>query len=132
MINREILPRHLSKKQCQDTGMALVLLGFLIGYYTGDINIYYAAAVVHLVNMIAPTVYKPIAFIWLGLSNILGIVVSNLLLSFIFYTIVSPVGVLRRMVKVDNLQLKKWKSSSATSFKERNHRYTGKDLEKPY
>ena len=132
MLKKKIFPRNITRKQSQDTGMALVLLGFIVGYFTNEVFFYYIFMGIHVVNMIAPNVYKPAAFVWLGFSNLLGLVVSNLLLTVVYIVFVVPMGTFRKLIGIDNLKLKKWGSSPTTVFTKRNHLYTSRDLEKPY
>jgi hypothetical protein len=50
-----------------------------------------------LINMIWPSFYKPVAKLWLGLSHLLGTVMSKVLLSIIFFVMVTPVAAIRRV-----------------------------------
>ena len=53
--------------------------------------------------MTVPAVLGPLAKLWFGLSAILGTVMSKLLLSLVFFLVVTPMGVLRRLVESDRL-----------------------------
>jgi len=76
--------------------------------------------------------YYPFAILWFGLSNLLGTIVSKILLSIVFFIIVLPVALLRRMLGKDSLLLKKFKKSSESVMKTRNQTYVATDLEKPF
>jgi len=112
--------------------MAATLVLLIAGIYSGNPGFIIAAAIVLLVNMIVPRIYTPLGYLWFGLSNILGAVVSRIILSIIFFTIVTPVGLLRRLGKKDSLQLKMFKKSRHSLYAERNKVYTKSDLEKPF
>ena len=80
-----LFQKNINKDQSRDTGMAVVLL-LLIVYLSSRRNgLVLAAVVLHLVNMIAPQVYRPVASVWLGLSNLMGTAVSKVLLSIVFF-----------------------------------------------
>src|SRR5947209_4145588 len=70
---REFLRRKITKDQSRDTGMALVLLG-LIGYALSirREGLLFTAVALHIVNMTAPQVYRPLAVIWFGFSELAG------------------------------------------------------------
>jgi len=124
--------RKITKDQSRDTGMAMVLLLLIVfatrkggGYLIG-------AMVLHVLNMIVPQMYRPVAVLWLGLSDLLGSVVSKILLSIVFFAVVMPIGILRRLLGKDSLKLRVFKASQESVMLERNHTFTGKDLERPY
>ena len=122
----------ISKKQSSDSGMALVLIFLLIGYFSGN-TIYYKIAIpLQIVNMAYPQFFYPFAIIWFGISNILGIVGSKIVLTLVFVLLVTPTGFIRRLLKKDSLQLTKFKNNSKSVLITRNHWFTAADLEKPY
>jgi hypothetical protein len=124
--------RKITKDQSRDTGMAMVLLLLIVfatrkreGYLIG-------AMVVHVLNMVVPQMYRPVAVLWLGLSDFLGSVVSKILMSIVFFAVVTPIGILRRLLGKDSLKLRAFKASRGSVMLERNHTFVGKDLERPY
>ena len=63
---------------------------------------------------------------WFKIGNALGWINSRILLSLIFYLILTPISIIYRILSKDSLQ----KSNPGNSaFFERNHEYTRKDLE---
>lgn len=124
--------RKITKDQSRDTGMAMVLLLLIVfatrkreGYLIG-------AMVLHVLNMIVPQMYRPVALLWLGLSDLLGSVVSKILLSIVFFVVVMPIGIVRRLFGKDSLKLRAFKASQESVMLERNHTFIGQDLERPY
>lgn len=127
-----ILRGDATRDQAKDTGMALVLVFFIVWLFRrrdGDIA---AALVLHLVTMVAPQVFRPIAVVWFGLSHLLGTIASRIVLSVIFFVVVTPVALWRRMIGADSLQLKSFGRGKESVMKVRNHTFVGKDLEQPY
>ncbi len=112
-------PKTISTKQASDTGMAIVLILLIIGLFTGN-NLYYKIGIAVLViNMIYPLIYYPFAVFWLGFSTLLGTVVSKILLSIVYVVFVIPMGLFRRMLGKDSLQLKSFKKGSGSVMKTR-------------
>ena len=121
--------RGITREQSKDTGMALVLLLLLATYALGRKEFIAGAIIVHVVNMTAPQLFRPVAVLWFGLAHVLGTVVSRVILTVVFFVVVTPMAVWRRLTGADSLQLKGFKTSRGSVMYERNHRYTGKDLE---
>lgn len=129
---RNYFPITISTKQASDTGMALVLLLLLIGLFTHN-NLYYKIAIpVLVINMTYPLFYYPVAFIWLGFSQLLGTIVSKIILTIIYLILVIPVGVFRRLVGKDSLQIFQFKKGNKSVMRIRNYTFVSKDIENPY
>jgi hypothetical protein len=125
-------PRTISKKQTSDSGMAAVLLLLLIGLFSHN-NLYYKIAIpVLVINMTFPMFYYPFAIIWLGFSQLLGTIVSKIILTIIYFILVIPVGVFRRLLGKDSLQLSEFKKANKSVMQSRNHTFVSEDIENPY
>jgi len=129
---KDLIPKTISTDQAKDTGMVMVLICLLIAFFAGMHFFYVPAIGLLLVNMIWPNLFRPVAKIWLGFSNLLGLVMSRIILSIIFLILVLPVGLFRRAIGKDSLQLKKWKKDHASVFKTRDHEFTSEDIKYPY
>ena len=119
-------------EQAKDTGMAMVLICLLLGYWGKFPQFLPVAIVLLILTMAWPNAFRPLAVLWFGLSHLLGSVVSRVILSVLFFLIVTPIGVIRRWMGADALQLKKWKQGRDSVFVVREGAITGKDLENPY
>lgn len=125
-------PRTISKKQASDTGMAAVLILLLIGLFTQN-NLYYKIAIpVLIMNMTFPMFYYLFAIVWLGFSQLLGTVVSKIILTIVYIILVVPVGIFRRLIGKDTLQLTEFKKGTNSVMKLRNYSFSSKDIEHPY
>ncbi len=73
-----------------------------------------------------------IAQLWLKLSQLIGAVMSRLLLSVVFFLVLLPIALLRRVVtRRDNLCLKR-KPDGASYYIEEVRTYTARDLQFPW
>jgi len=125
-------PRTISKKQASDTGMAAVLILLLIGLFTHN-NLYYKIAIpVLVVNMTFPMFYYLFAIIWLGFSQLLGTIVSKIILTIIYFIMVIPIGVFRRLLGKDSLKLSEFKKGTKSVMQTRDYNFLSEDIEKPY
>ena len=126
------IPGSITAKQSTDTGMAMVLICLLISFFSNSRIALSISIVLLILNMTVPIIYMPLAKIWIGFSIIVGNFVSMILLSIIFYVLVTPVGFIRKLFGADPMQLKKWKKNTNPVFRERNHLFQARDIEKPY
>lgn len=124
--------RAMTKDQSRDTGMAMVLLLLILYVSLKREGLLLAAMVLHVVNMTWPQIYKPMAVVWLGLSNLLGAIASKVVLGIVFFGVVTPIGVLRRLAGKDSLDLRVFKCGEESVMVTRNHTFTGSDIERPY
>ena len=123
---------NISKDQAKDAGMAVVLILLILGVVLKQKNFYTYAIAALVVNMIFPGIYKPFAVIWFGMATFLGTIMSKVLLTVVYILLVLPVGLLRRLLGKDSLQLKKFKKDGSSVFRERDHLFQSTDIENPY
>ena len=131
-IVAEFFKRPITKEQSKDTGMAMVLLLLLFSAAFKRETLVTIAIVALVVDMTFPQFYRPVAVLWLGLSHLLGTVVSKILLTLVFFGVVTPIGLARKLLGFDSLKLKDFKSGENSVMLIRNYTFTGKDIEKPY
>lgn len=123
---------NISNSQAKDTGMAMVLICLIISIFTTSPNLTILGTFLLIINMVIPAVFKPVAIVWLGLSHLIGTVMSKIILSIIFYLMVTPIGVIRRYMGKDPLKLNLWKNSNASVFENRDKSFSAEDIETPY
>ena len=119
-------------EQAKDTGMAMVLICLLLGYWGKFPKFLPVSLVLLFITMAWPKAFKPLAGLWFGLSHLLSSVMSRVLLTVVFFLIVTPIGVIRRWTGADALQLKKWKQGQDSVFVVREGPVQGKDMANPY
>jgi len=124
--------RKINKDQSRDAGMAIVLLLLLLDLRMKREGLLLGAMALHILNMTVPQIYRPVAIAWFGLAHALGTMTSKILLSILFFGVVTPIGMLRRLIGKDSLKLREFKASEESALLARNHLFLGQDLEKPY
>lgn len=122
----------ITVEKCKDSGLALVLIS-LICYQVWKLEIFIILAIIFLVvAMTYPLIFQPFARFWFALSTALGTVVSKIILTVLFFVIVLPIGLIRRALGKDAMQMKSWKKGKESVFRTRQHKFTAKDLEHPF
>jgi hypothetical protein len=124
--------RNISKDQSRDTGMGVVLLLLLLAGFRRREGLLLTAVGLHVLNMMAPQTFRPVAIVWLRISDLLAAAVSTIMLAIAFFAVVTPIGILRRLFGKDSLKLNAFRASKDSVMVERNHVFVGRDLDKPY
>ena len=126
------LLKGIDTDKAKDTGMALCLIALLMAYLGGKHQFLVAAIIIIVLNMTVPSVFKPIARLWFGLAHVVGAFMSRIILTVVFFLVVTPVGILRKWMQRDTLLLKRWKKDGDSVFQKRFYRYDPNDLDRPY
>lgn len=121
-----------TKRRSRDTGMAVVL-GLLGWSWLAHSLVPVPWAITALlITMIAPSVYRPLALVWFALAEIMGRIASAVILSVLFFLVLSTMGGIRRLTGADPMHLKRWKSGTGSVFHYRDHRFEPGDLDDPF
>lgn len=131
-LKNKIFSKSISKKEASDTGMAMTLICLLLGIYTKKVIYYEIAIPVLVMNMAFPMFYYPFAIIWLGLTNLLGMVLSRVLLSLVYIVILLPMGIVRRLLGKDSLNLTGFKKAKTSVMINRDIEFTANDIKNPF
>ncbi len=132
MTKKSFFLSKISKDQAKDTGMAMVLILLIIGVLSQNYIYIKIGILCLIINMIIPLFYKYLAVLWFGLSHILGTVASKVVLSVAFFFIVTPIGLIRRLLGYDTLKLREFKAGTKSVMLMRNHTFKKEDINKPY
>lgn len=106
--------------------VALVILFFV----TKKQHAYYLtlSVLLGLVGMFSKFLTSKISWAWLKLGEMMGSVMSKVILSAVFFVFLFPIALLSRLFsKSNSLQLKK--TGQTSYYFTRNHKYEAKDLE---
>ena len=122
----------MTSDQCKDSGLAIILI-LLLTAWIADNNFFLGPAIVVLVlTMTIPKFFKPFAFIWFRFSHFLGGIVSKILLTGVFFILVTPVGEIRRLLGKDSMKTRNWKDNSESVFIDRSSTFDAEDLKRPF
>ena len=123
---------QIDNKKSKDTGMVVVLLLLILGHLLKLPLLYTIAIPVLIITIVLLVVFKPLAFIWFGLALLLGFIMSRIILSLIFFILVFPTGLIRKLLGKDSLSLKLWKKGKESVFKKREYTFVSEDIKNPF
>lgn len=106
----------------------LVLTGaFIIIFWISPKKIYLLVALIFiLIGVVSPYLSAKISWVWLKFAELLGAVMSKVILSIVYFVFLVPIALLYRLTQKNPLFLKKQKSSY---YINRDKQYTSKDIE---
>lgn len=106
----------------------LVLTGALIVvYWISFKKIYLLVALIFiLIGIVSPFLSGKISWIWLKFAELIGSVMSKVILSVVYFVFLVPIALVFRMTQKNPLFLKRQKGSY---YIERNKQYSAKDIE---
>ena len=89
----------------------------------------YVAAAIGLFSLIIPPVGYGLVWGWYKIAEVLGFINARVILSLLYYIMVTPMALLFRLTGNDPMLLSKPENST---FKTRNHTYSAIDLKNPW
>ncbi|HEY4326494.1 MAG TPA: hypothetical protein VGN20_21090 [Mucilaginibacter sp.] len=118
----------ITRKQCMEFGQVSTLAALIFALHQKNDFFIIAALILILVTILLPIIFYPFAVLWFGLSELLSRLSPAIILTIIFFLIVTPVGLFRRLLGRDIMRLKQFKKDKRSVMIDRNHLYTGADL----
>lgn len=80
----------------------------------------------------APATLRAVYRVWMGLAVVLGFFMSRIILSILFYLVVTPVGLMMRLLRKDVLDQKWDKGAASYWIKKKKRPFDKKQYEKLY
>jgi len=122
----------LTKDKAKDIGMAIALAFTLMAIFQKNEIFLYISGLILAADMLYPNIFSPIARPWFTLTKAWGSIMSGILLTVVFFIIITPVGLVRKMLVKDPLKLNFRKKQTDTAFTVREWEYEAGDLEYPF
>jgi len=72
--------------------------------------------------------FRAIYAAWVKFGTVMGFINLRIILSILFFIIVTPVGLLRRLAGKDSLRIRQFKKGRGSVMVNRDHVYTREDL----
>ena len=115
-----------SNKDVRSFGVTISIILFIISgllFYYGK-EIYQLIAIVASaflgLGLILPILLKPIYFIWMTFAAILGWIMTRVILTLVYFLIITPIGLMTKFLGEDYLELKKSNSDSYWNNRDSN------------
>jgi len=118
MLKEEFKHINETKKDLRKFGITvggvLLAIGVLLFYFEKPSAIYFAVigGLLILFGALFPQFLKPLNKIWMGLAIILGFIMSRVILTILFYLVLTPIAILAKIVGKKFMILKYDKSAN--------------------
>ncbi|WP_337873451.1 hypothetical protein [Ignavibacterium sp.] len=88
------------KKTGVTVGIVLIVISFILWWLDKNSFIYFSAigGIFIIFSYIALPLLRPFHKLWIGLSLVLGFIMSRVILTLLFYFVVTPIGLLAKLV----------------------------------
>lgn len=121
----------MKREKHLETILSIVLLLTIFYWITENPYLLPVASVLMAIGLLSRFLTEKIHWLFTTLTQFIGLVVSKIILTLVFFLLLFPLAWLSRMFsKKDPLQLKK--NSSDSYYSVRNHQYTKEDIENPW
>lgn len=116
MLKEEFKHIKETKKDLRKFGLTvggvLVAIAIVLFYFERPSAIYFAVigGLLFISGLVFPSILKPLNKIWMGLAVVLGFFMSRLILTVLFYLVLTPVSFLAKIVSKKFIILKYNKS----------------------
>ena len=84
----------------RDTGLVFALISLFFASQGSKVGLVSAVALI-LVTLLCPSLLRPLAWLWFIIAGALGTVMPRVFFGLIFFIVVTPMGLVRRLCKSD-------------------------------
>ena len=114
-------------------GFILLIIGVFLLVREKDLFIYFFSigSVLIGLSLIAPTVLKPVHKIWMIFAVIIGWIMTRVILSVLFFSIITTIGIFTRLIGKDFLNLKSKNNESYWNIRNKEYELN-QDYEKQF
>jgi hypothetical protein len=114
----------------KDSVIAIIILLLLLFFYFKQKSWVYAALSVAVISLLFSEFAFYLHHLWSSVSEILGRISGAIILTLVFAFILFPTAILKRLFGKKDVLLNSKNLNSV--FRDRNHKYTGADIENPW
>ena len=123
---------NISKHNLYETGLILLFVDLLWIYYDFYNFQVIVGMVLVLILLLIPKVFSPLTWILIFFGKILNWIIPPIILALVFYLVITPIGISRRLLGKDSLKLMGFKKDKSSLFSVRNKLFEREDILHPY
>ena len=137
MMNHLISRIKITKEEIRKFGIVIGIILLIIGVILlWKRNIYYPILMIigiflFVGGLSIPIILKPAYFAWMIFANILGWVMTRVILNLLFYAMITPIGFISRLFGKQFIELK-WDKSKSSYWNYRSSKSEKASYERQY
>jgi hypothetical protein len=103
-------------------GIVLAAIGTLLFYFEKSSAIYFTiiGGLLILLGILLPQLLKPINKVWMGMAIVLGFIMTRVILTTLFYLVITPIGFLAKIFG-KKFMILKYDKSAKTYWEKRSN-----------
>jgi len=113
----------------KDTALVVILILLTIDFLTSNHRLYIYAGIITLLALVFNLPFIYLSRIWFGFSKIIGHISNFIILTIVYCFLLTPIGMIYRLIKNNILFLKNRENSM---FANRKHKFQSTDLKRPF
>lgn len=114
-----------TKEQNKDFGLVATLGAIVASLITREWLWVYVASGLGCITAVVPVLLSPLSWCWFGLARVLERAVTSVLLTAVFYVLVTPVGLLRRVTSKKDVGM-------TSTLRDADHLYVPEDFDRQF
>lgn len=122
----------MNKRKNTEFGIVLTLVLLVTGLVSGAVIWFKISVFALLVSVLAPVVYTPLSWLWFGFGQLTERWFSSIILTLVFYLVVTPVALFRKSFSEDTFRLRSFKKHKNSAFLAKDKTFGKDDLDKQY
>ncbi|MFH1531183.1 MAG: hypothetical protein ABIK09_10685 [Pseudomonadota bacterium] len=128
----ELLERTMPHRRRLEGLLSLALVLLVLSFVLDIRQLAAAAAAVIFLGLASVTLSSLLSAAWWGLTGLIGRLVSGTLLTLVYVVMVTPVGLLRRLLRRGPPSLRPLPRGETPALEVRDHTFGPTDFEKPW
>lgn len=122
----------MKREQTLETVLVIAAGLLVVYFFAGYHYIPFIVFALIVIGVFVKPVANLIAEYWMKLAHILGTISSTVLLSLVFFLVLTPVAWFNKRISKDSMALKRNKTRTTMYFNRNAHLYSRKDFENPW
>jgi membrane protein implicated in regulation of membrane protease activity len=127
-----LLKINISKQNFYETGLILLFVDLLWIYHDFHNFQVIIGIVLVVILLLVPKIFFPLSWILIFCGKLLNWLIPPIILAVVFYLVVTPVSILRRLFSKDSLKITEFKKDKNSLFSVRNKLFKKEDILHPY
>src|SRR5579862_1554657 len=123
-----VFVRKATKTMALEFALVTIAVTLIICLYTRSLIWIKVALGISILALLLPGIFRPFAAAWFAIGHLLGRISSTVLMTIVFFLLVTPIGRIRIWLGKDNLKLRQFKKGRNSVLDNRDHEYQESDI----
>ncbi len=122
----------LTVEKDKDVGLVMTSVLLVLSLRSTHEFTVMAALFTALLSVLLPAALRPVSFVWYRFSVALGSVMSRVVLTLVFFLVITPVGWIKNVFSGKRMLSERWKKDDHSLFTVRDKLFSAEDISHPF